>query len=77
MRLKMRFETTADFCGFLNLCVAKEIPLHNFEPDGMDVVAFDAVLMLSELKEFLELVTDGHVMADTVAYMADFTGERL
>ena len=41
------------------------------------MVAFDAVLMLSELKEFLELVTDGHVMADTVAYMADFTGERL
>jgi hypothetical protein len=42
----------------------------------MDVTAFDAVLMLSELKESLELVTGGHVMADTAAFMADFTGER-
>jgi hypothetical protein len=76
MRSTTRFETTADFCGFLNLCAAKAIPLCNFEYDQMDVIAFDADLTLNELKEFLELFTDGHVMVDTVAHIADFTGER-
>jgi hypothetical protein len=72
----MRFEATADLCGFLNVCAAKAIPLRSFESDRMNVVAFDADLTLNELKVFLELVTDGHVMVDTVEHIADFTGER-
>jgi len=42
----------------------------------MDVVAIDAEVTLPELKELLEQVTDGHVMADTVGHIADFVGER-
>jgi hypothetical protein len=75
-RFKLRFEATADFCGFLNMCAAKSIPFHNFEPDRMDVIAFDADLTLVELKELLERIEDGHVMADTVAHIADFTSKR-
>ena len=33
MHFKMRFEATADFRGFLNLCAAKAMPLRNFEYD--------------------------------------------
>jgi hypothetical protein len=62
-RYKMRFEATADLCGFFNVCAAKAIPLHDFESDRMEVIAFDADLTLNELKEFVGSVTDGHVMA--------------
>lgn len=74
--LKMRFEATADLCGFLNICAAKAISLRNFESDRMDVVAFDTDFTLVEIKEVLQQVPDGHVMVDTVAPIAAYTGER-
>ena len=67
-RYKMRFEATADLCGFLNVCAENTIQLRNFESGRMDVVAFEADVTLPELKELLEQVTDGHLMADTVAH---------
>jgi hypothetical protein len=76
LRFKMRFEATADLCRLLNRCAQDDIAIAKFESDRMDQIAFDADLTLTELKELLETIEDGHVMADTVAEIADFTGER-
>lgn len=75
-RFKMRFEATNDLCRFLNICATITVTLRNFESDGMDVVAFDTPATLAEIKALLAQVEDGHVMAETVAPIAQFTGER-
>lgn len=75
-RFKMRFEATADLCGFLNVCAANAVSLGNFASDRMDMVAFETDLPLSEIKALLAQVTDGHVMLDTIAPIGNFTGKQ-
>jgi len=75
-RFKMRFEATADLCRFLNVCADKAVSVRNLESEHSDVVAFDTDVTLSEVKGLLAQVVDGHVMAETVAPVARFTGVR-
>lgn len=75
-RYKMRFEATADFCRFLNVCATKAVSVRNFASDHADVVAFDTDVTLAEIKALLERVPDGHVMVETVAPIAKYTGKR-
>ena len=75
-RFKMRFEATNDLCMFLNACAERAISLSNFESDRMDVIAFDADAPFLEIKEILEQIPECHVMVETFALIADFTGHR-
>lgn len=50
--------------------------IRNFGASSMTVIAFDAEISLENLRRLCEHVEDGHVMAETVALEADYTGER-
>lgn len=75
-RFKLRFETVADFVALVNACNERRIVIRNFGASSMTVIAFDAEISLENLRRLCEHVEDGHVMAETVALEADYTGER-
>lgn len=39
-------------------------------------IVFRSKWSLAHIKRVLELITDGHVMAETVAYLDEYTGQR-
>lgn len=77
---KMRAECIADLTSFL-----EKVPVESFSAKHMKiqdvilpdlVIEFSSPLKLTEIRNAMAEIIDGHVMLETVALASEYTGER-
>ena len=80
-KFKLRAECEADvFIAIRQLGPAftGPITIASIGKLGFDTtLTFEAALTLPQVRKILEGIVDGHVMAETVALEADYTGNRV
>lgn len=80
-RYKMRAECTSDVLSFVGVLPAEEFKLIEFAkldanlPDA-EVTFKTLTFGLSQLKEVLRKLPDGHVMLETLTPEKEYTGDR-
>ena len=80
---KMRAECAHDVGKFLQASNIQSLTMHRVKFPGEEVavipdvdVSFVSTMALAEIQKCLREITDGHVMAESINFEAEYTGER-
>lgn len=75
---KMRAEAPADFVRAWKTVAMATWTVKGGSMIGLGdcVITFQSEWSLAHIRRVLELIPDGHVMAETVALLGDYTGDR-
>ena len=74
MKYKLRAECLLDILKLFKTCHFPNLKIEMKAPDC--TLEFESVSGIEELKFFIKQIPDSHVMIETLAPLAEYTGER-